>query len=268
MDSSKYNPYVLESFEKQNEQNYILGILPINYEEDFYYEIHIKTELPYMDNLKQAIGSHIYVDLISNNRLEIYLGEYYEECVTDGDFEYISYEYKKIEKENKITWKPKYINLKSEFEKIFDFKLKPYELNRRKVVDNYRSIYREEIQRHSKEDIDKLNKGDFFQRIYQLFEYNPSWDSFNKLINPKFQYYPPTPKDWKIEYLELEKIYNNLKDIDVENYLIIKNHIIELYKKTFNHMLPNLKYSNKDIDENIYIDFFNVILEKLNQTES
>ncbi|MEL1255841.1 hypothetical protein AAEO57_18755 [Flavobacterium sp. DGU38] len=44
MDSSKYNPYVLVSFEKQNDQNYILGISPSNYDEDFYYEIHIKTK--------------------------------------------------------------------------------------------------------------------------------------------------------------------------------------------------------------------------------
>ncbi|TDE42084.1 hypothetical protein E0I26_14370 [Flavobacterium rhamnosiphilum] len=268
MENSEYNPYVLVSFEKQNDNNYILGILPINYDENYYYEIHIKTEYPYVNNIKESIGSYIYVDLISKNLMEIYTGEYYEESCSDGDFEYISYDYKKTEKENKISWKPKFLYLKSEFKKLFDSKLKPYELTRRMVIDNYRSVYLEEIEKCSKEEIDKLNKGSFWHSIYQLFEYNPSWDSFNKLIDPNYQYYPPTQKDWEVEYLELEKIYNHLKVIETENYAVIKVHMVELYKRAFNRMLPNLKYNNKEIDENIFIDFFNVIMGKLNQKEN
>jgi len=100
MDNSKYNPYVLTSFENQNENNYILGIIPSNYNEDYYYEIHIETELPYINNIKDSIGDYIFIDLISNNRLEIYEGEFYEESCSDGEFGYISCEFKKIEKEN------------------------------------------------------------------------------------------------------------------------------------------------------------------------
>lgn len=268
MEYSEYKPYVLVSFEKQNDKNYILGILPNDDDEDCYYEIHIETESTYINNIKHYTGDYIFIDIISSNKLEIYFGEYYEECGSDGEFEYISYSTKKIEKTNKTIWKPKFYSLKSEFQELFNVKLKPYEIIRRKVVDNYRNIYSEEIKKVGENEMKMLTKGGLFQNIYQLFEFNPTWDSFNKLIDPNFQYYPPTKKDWEVEYIELNKIYDNLKIIDVESYSVIKTHIIKLYKKTFNHMLPNLKYNYKDIDESVYEFFFNLILEKLNQTEN
>lgn len=267
MDNSKYNPYVLTSFENQIENNYILGIIPSNYNEDYYYEIHIETELLYINNIKDSIGDYIFIDLISNNRLEIYEGEFYEESCSDGEFGYISCEFKKIEKENKTIWKPKYLSLKSDFKKLFDTKIIPYELNKRKVVDNYRRIYFEEINKYNKEEIEKLSIGKLFHTLYQLFEDNPSWDSFNKLIDSNFQYFPTIKKDWAIEYESIEKLYNNLKTIDVENYSTIKSHMIELYKKTFNYMLPNKKYNYKDFDEKAVEDFFKIILDKLKLTE-
>lgn len=267
MDNSRYNPFLLTSFENQTKNNYILEITPSNYNEDYYYEIHIETELPYINNIKDSIGNYIFIDLISNNRMEIYEGEFYEESCSDGEFEYISYEFKKIEKENKANWKPKYLALKSDFKKLFDTKIKPYELNRRKVVDNYRRIYLEEIKKYSKEEIEKLSIGQLFHSLYQLFEHNPSWDSFNKLIDSNFQYFPPIKKDWVIEYESLEKLYNNLKTIDVEDYSTIKIHMIELYKKTYNYMLPNKKYNYKDFDEKAVDDFFNIIIDKLKLTE-
>lgn len=268
MECSKYNPYVLVSFEKTEDYNYILGISPINYDEDYYYEIHIKTESPYISNIKESIGSYIYVDLISSNHMEIFTGEYYEESCSDGDFEYISYDYKKIEKENNISWKTKFLYLKSQFKKLFDSKLKVYELTRRKVVENYRTLYLEEIEKFSKEERDKLNKESFWQSLYQLYEYNPSWDSFNKLLDSNGQYYSATKKDWEVEYLELEKKYEYLKFIEPENYEVINLHIVELYNKAFNWMLRNLKYNYKEIDENLFIEFFNVIMEKLQQKEN
>lgn len=263
-----YKTSVLESFEKINDNDYILGILPNNYDEDYYYEIYITTEIKYIINLKESIGDHIFIYLIPNNYMEIYTGEFYEESISDGSFEYIYYELKKTEKKNKDLWKPKFIELESEYKKLFNSKLAPYEMNRRKVVNNYRSIYTNEIKVNSKIESD-IKKGiSFFYSIYQLFEYNPSSDSFRKLINPDFLYYPPTQKDWEVEYLELEKKHYNLKIIDAENYTIIKNHIINLYKKTFNHMLSNLKLNYFHIDEKDYSTFFNDILEKLNQTEN
>ncbi len=268
MKKSEYKSSVLESFEKVNDINYILGILPNNYDEDYYYEIYITTESKFLVNLKDSIGDHIFIDFISNNHMEIYIGEYYEESCSDGSFEYLFYELRKTEKENRITWKPKFKILISEFRSLFNVKLVPYEINRRRVVNNYRRIYNNEIKVKSK-IVSDIKKGiSFFQSIYQHFEYNPSSDSFRKLINPDFLYYPPTQKDWEIEYLELEKKYYNLKIIDVENYTIVKNHIIDLYKKTFNHMLPNLKRNYIHIDEKDYATFFNDILEKLNQTEN
>ena len=113
-----------------------------------------------------------------------------------------------------------------------------------------------------------LTKGRFFDSLYQLFEFNPSWDSFNKFIDPNFQYYPPSKKDWENEYIELDKIFTLLKSIDIDSYSLIKTHIIELYKKSFNYMLPNLKYNYKDIDERLYEVFFYDLLENLNQTEN
>jgi hypothetical protein len=44
--------------------------------------------------------------------------------------------------------------------------------------------------------------------------------------------------------------------------------MVELYKKAFNWRLHNLKYNYKEIDENLFLDFFNVIMEKLNQKEN
>ena len=113
-----------------------------------------------------------------------------------------------------------------------------------------------------------LTKGRFFDSHYQIFEYNPAWDSFNKFIEPNFLYYPPSKKDWEDEYKELEKTYNLLKSLDVDSYPQIKIQIIELYKKSFNYMLPNLKYNYKDIDERLDISFFNGLLEKLYLTEN
>ncbi|WP_304063778.1 hypothetical protein [Pedobacter glucosidilyticus] len=268
MKKSEYKSSVLESFKKVNDTNYILGILPNNYDEDYYYEIYITTESKFIVNLKDSIGDHIFIDLISNNHMEIYIGEYYEESCSDGSFEYLFYELKKTEKENRIVWKPKFKALISEFRSLFNVKLVPYEINRRKVVNNYRRIYSNEIKISSTIESDIINGVSFFQSIYQLFEYNPPSDSFSKLINPNFLYYPPTHKDWKVEYLELEKRFHDLKNVDVENYTIIKSHIIELYKKTFSYMLPNLKYNYNNIDEKNYVVFFNGILEKLNQTEN
>lgn len=271
MEHSKYKPYVLVSFEETEDYNYILGIFPINsidYDEDYYYEIHIKTEYPYISNIKESIGSHIYVDLISSTLMEIYTGEFYEECFSDGYFKYISYDYKKTEKENKISWKTKFLYLKSQFKKLFDSKIKPYELTRRKVVENYRTLSFEEMKKLSKEERDKLNKGSFWQILYQLFEYNPPSDSFNQLIDPNYQYYPLTKKDWKVEYLELEKKYDNLKLIEPENYKVVNSHIIKLYNKSFYWMLNNLKYNHKEIDENLFIGFFNIIMEKLHHKEN
>ena len=43
--------------------------------------------------------------------------------------------------------------------------------------------------------------------------------------------------------------------------------MIELYKKTFNDMLPNKKYNYKDFDEKAVEDFFKIILDKLKLTE-
>lgn len=268
MDNYTYRPYVLTSFENQNDNNYILGIIPNNYNEDYYYEIHIETELPYINNIKNSIGDYIFIDLISTKNLEIYVGEFYEESIVDEKFEYISCEFKKIVKENKTNWKPKYLALKSDFKKLFDTKIKPYELNRRKVVDNYKRIYFEEINKYNKEEIEKLSIGKLFDTLYQIFEQNPSSDSFNKLIDSKFQYFAPIKKDWVIEYESMEKLYSNLKTLDVEEYSTIKIHMIELYRKTFNYMLPNKKYNYKDFDEKAVEDFFKIILDKLESTDN
>ena len=265
MKDEEYKPYVLTSLEKQSDYDYILGILPNNYHEDYYYEIHIKTESLSINSIKEYIGEHIFINLLSSDRLEIYEGEFIEECWCDFGFEYISYSEKRLEKINKTIWKPKFYALQFEYRKLFDIKLKPYEIIRRKIIDDYRNLYDKEVKLLSKIELDQLNRGSFFHSIYQTFEYNPSWDSFNKLIDPDFEYYTLIPRDWELEYIGLAKLYDKLKGIEAESYLVIKEHMIDLYKKVFNRMLPNLKYNYNDVDEEVIRDFFNRVLEKVSK---
>ena len=267
MKESEYNPYLLHSFERISENCYILDVIPYNYDDDYYYQITIVTNNEYINYLKNEVNEYIYVNIISSNELEIFIGKYLKESTCYGYFEYTWYKYEKIEKLNKNEWKSKFYNLLTEFKSLFNIKIKDYELNQKKVVYNYRSIYNEQIKKSNGLDFEILRIGNVFNIIYLLFENNTCLENFNKLINYNVFFYP-IQKDWKIEYFELDKAFNKLKAINIENYSVVKTHMIGLYENAFNSTISDLKRDYPNTNESLHKDFFNIVIKKLNDTEN
>lgn len=263
MKDSEYNPDVLVSFDKKDERDYVLGVLPSKYDEDFFYEIFISTPSAGINNLIHSIGRHIYVEITSSNLMEIWEGEFVEECSSDGKFEYISYSRKRTKKANQVEWKPKVKKLDSLYRALFNEKLKPYGIIRVKIIDNFKNIFDTEISKLKKEKRNEFLESSLFNILYRTYDSNPAWDTFNKLLDPEFKYYPPTPKDWKEEHLKLEQKFNRLNKTDTENYTLINDHMIDMYKKTFDYMLPSFLINYPDSDQESYKDFFNTIMKNL-----
>jgi hypothetical protein len=265
-----YKPYYLESIQQDNDGLDVLNVRPLYYSDiDFYHEVHIEADRQNLDTLRYQIGGYIYIHLLSSTELEVLEGEFYHECSTDGPWKYRSFEFKTIEKTSKQEWKPQYNELLRDFKKLFNQKVTVYETVRDKVAANYQTIYLQELQTKntyglSNEEIDKTH---LFDSLYRLFDFNPAWDGLNILIDPAYLT-PQTPKDWKIAFLDLEKVFETLKVIDVSKYSTIRDHMIERYRRTFRYQVPNLKYNHKDIDEQKYISFFEHLIKRLKETEA
>jgi hypothetical protein len=262
-----YKPYYLESIQQVKDDFDILNVRPLHYSDiDFYHEVHIEADRRNLDTLKYQIGGYIYIDLLSSTELEVLEGQYYHECTTDGPWKYRSFEFKTLEKASKQDWKPKYNKLLGDFKKLFDQKVVVYEMVRDKVVVNYQTIYLQELKTKNTYGLSN-DKTHLFDSLYRLFNFNPAWDGLNILIDPTYLT-PQTPKDWKIAFLNLEKVFENLKGIDVSNYATIRDHMIEQYRRSFHYQLPNLSYNHKGIDEQNYTSFFEHLMKRLKETEA
>jgi len=268
MRAEDYKPFYLSDIVEVNDCYYILNGGPQNYNEDLYYEIHIESDST-LRIIKDYIDSWIYVDLISSSKLEIYTGEYESERCSDGPMTYTNYSYKEIEKTSKAEWEPKVKDLKDKFYTLLNDRLPLYVLTRDKVVHNYQRLYKEMLADISN-GIDKACLS-LFGSLYGIFGPNLVSDYYlHTLVNKDKEFIKELTffKDWELEYLHWETKYNNLLKIDLEDYPTIKNHVIDIYKKTFNHMLPNVKYQFKDVDEQKYTALFDSIINRLYETEA
>ncbi len=263
-----YKPYYLESVQYVNDNLVILNVRPsYNYDIDFYHEIHIEAERENLGAFNFMIGNYIFIDLLSPVELEVHEGEFYSECSTNGSWKYHSFEFKTLQKASKIEWKSKYNELLLDFKKLFDQKVTAYKIERDKVAVNYQHIYLHELETRNTFglSIGEIDKTHLFGSLYRLFNYNPAWDGLNVLIDPNY-FIPQTPKDWKTAFSDLEKVFGNLKAVNVSDYSIIRDHMIERYRRSFDHQLPNLKYNHQEIDEQKYILFFEYLMEQLKRT--
>lgn len=268
MQEQVYKPYYLESIQYVRNYFIILNVRPSNnFDIDFYHEIHIEAEKETLGAFNFMIGNYIFIDLLSPTELEIYEGEFYSECSTDGPWKYQSFEFKTLEKASKIEWKPKYNELLLDFKKLFDQKVIAYEIVRDKVAVNYQRIYLQELETKNifGLSMEEIGRTHLFDSLYRLFNFSSAWDGLNVLIDPN-NFIPQTPKDWKTAFLDLEKVFENLKSVNVSDYSIIRDHMIERYRRSFGYQLPNLKYNHKEIDEQKYTSFFEYLMEQLRRT--
>ncbi|NOQ73503.1 MAG: hypothetical protein GQ574_15970 [Crocinitomix sp.] len=263
MRDSDYKPYILLSINAINEGDYVLGILPNNQDENYYYEIHISTTSLEINNLKNSIGDYIFVEIISSSILDIWNGDSINECFSDGVFEYTSYDLIKTEKTNRIEWKPKFEKLTAVFKEDFKKKSKPYRLNRMEFIHTYKRIYRKERPDLIGENRGKQKATVFFEFIYLMFQHIYPEYHFHKFIDPAFSYLPESPKDWKEAYIKLEQKCTILANLDVDNYELIKNHMLVMSKEAFESHVPNYLLDDPRPDIKEKRDSFNALIEKI-----
>ncbi len=264
MKDEDYKPFYLNDIVQVNDNYYVLNGWPHYYpNEDLYYEIHIESNGS-LEIIKYYVDSWIYVDLISPRKLEIWTGEFESERCSDGTMSYTYYSYNEIEKTSKAEWKPKVKDLEVKFNNLLNQRLPAYILTRNKVADNFKRIFKEVFPDGS--NTDKAHN--FLFRSLNGF---PGHGLFHEaylisLVNPNKELI--LFKDWKFDYQLLEEKYNNLLNVDLEDYDIIKKHVIDIYKNMFSHMLPNLKYNFKDVDEQKYTALFDSIIKMFDKTEA
>ncbi|MEO3407737.1 hypothetical protein AAFN85_27705 [Mucilaginibacter sp. CAU 1740] len=263
MKDEDYKPFYLNDIVEINEGYYILNGFPqYDFNEDLHYELHIQSNNP-LKIIEYYIDDWIYVDLISSSELEIWTGEFESERCSDGSITYTNYSYKMIEKTSKDEWKPKVKDLEVKFNSLLHERLPAYTLTRNKVADNFKRIYKEVFP----DDNNTENAHNFlFRSLYGFPQHNLVHEAYlHSLVNPNKKLI--LFKDWKLDYQLLEIKYNNLLDIDLEDYDIIKKHVIDIYQNMFSHMLPNLKYQFKDVDEKKHTVLFDSIIKVLDKTE-
>ncbi|NTE02207.1 hypothetical protein G6M26_28125 [Agrobacterium tumefaciens] len=264
MKDEDYKPFYLNEIVEVNDGHYILkGYPQYNFNEDLYYEIHIKSNSEYINMIKRYMYNYIFIDLISENELEVYYGEFYSECFSDGEISYTSYLYNKIEKTSKDEWKPKFKGLESKFDALLNQRLPEYVVTRNKVAQNFKQLLKETLL--NSED-DKASAFIFGSLHNFPFPDRLSEADLHLLVNPNKELI--LFKDWKFDHQLLEVKYNNLLNVDLEDYDIIKKHVIDIYKNMFSNMLPNLKYNFKDVDEQKYDALFNSIIKMFDKTEA
>lgn len=107
-----YDPFYVDSLSRVDEANkyYVFNVTPpLSVVKDLsnhdrYYELHIKT-IDFTIRYEEFLEDYIHVELMDNNRMEIYEGEFYQECFSDGPFRYELLELKEIQKSQRVEWK-------------------------------------------------------------------------------------------------------------------------------------------------------------------
>ncbi|MFP9113687.1 hypothetical protein ACLI1A_07075 [Flavobacterium sp. RHBU_3] len=266
MKEENYKPYYLEDAKEIDTGHFVLSIRDdYNPDEDSYTEIHLKADIISSGYLNENIGSKIYINILSSTRFEFYTGEFYSECFVD-EFPYSVIEWKKIAKTSR-DWKSAFKQLEQSLkEKVKSAEI-PYKITRRKVISNYQHIYNIHITNGITAglNIEDIKRTSIFPLLFKAFTDNPEWDGIHHLINPNYGYYV-THKDWKDAYDETEMLLFNLSRSDVNDFNLIKEQMINRYTKMFYYMLPNLKYNYKNINEEQFISFFNLLMEKLKES--
>ncbi|WP_297334196.1 hypothetical protein [Flavobacterium sp.] len=264
MTEDNYKPYYFEGVEEIAPGYFILYVIEHNRNEDFYTKIHLHSNQMTSTYLFSVKESEIFIDILSPNLLDFYVGQYYHESCDDR-FEYTSIEWKSIA----ITspeWKIKYKELRFLLDQKIRLAEKIYEPTLNKVITNFQQIYDKQVALGNTEGLthEDLIKLSIFKILYR--SYTNTWDGINHLINPNHGKMYVLYKDWKDAYSDTEKLMVNLLQLDLSNYEFIKQQMIYRYTKVFNITLSNLKFNYQGVDEKKFIAFFNLLMNKLKET--
>ncbi|SHE67009.1 hypothetical protein [Pedobacter caeni] len=263
MTTESYKAFYLDSISEISDHYFILSGFPeYDYREDYYYEIHLES-ISQLTIIREYVDNWIYIDVISSDILEIYVGECYEDCSSDGQLAYKRYEYQEIEKTSKEVWKPKAQEMRNRLISLLESKLPEYTTVRNEFVEQYKASYNRHIRAENTFglNITELSETRLFDYLYVLFDslYNPHY--LENLAFPNRRL--PLPKDWKVEYSELEESLEKLSKVDLTDTALMKNHVINIYNNTFEHMLSNFKYNYANVDESKYTQLFNSVIRNI-----
>lgn len=264
MTEETYNSCYLHSITEVSDRYYILnGSSRKLYNEDYYYEIHIESDHS-MEIIKTYVDDYIYVELISDNELEIHNGDSYSESSSDGVMSYARYFFAELEKTSRLEWKSKVMDLRKKLGDLLNERVPAYEFARNEVVDKYQSAYDRHIQSGNTFGLTaaEISKTNLFNGLYRLF--NGCYSSYylDQLAGASGK--SILRKDWALEYLDWETRCNDVVKVNLKDDQLIKTHVVNIYTKTFEHMVSNLKYNYKNVDELKYTRLFNSVIQELN----
>jgi len=264
MKSEDYHPLWVESVVEITNRDYILYGYPESYNEDFYFKINIQSDDD-LTRLNDHEGEYIHIDLVSSNELYINSGQFAGDSSTDGPIRYINYSYQEIEKTSREEWKPKLKDLHIRFTNLLKEKLPLYQSTSERIINRYQSIYKSHIESGNTFGLTETEMLEtrIFLELYNYFSYHGHESCLFQLVTKekKTQF----SKDWRVDFLALQVKFDDLLKVDLEDYNLIKDHIIGIYKFSFHSRLHSLKYSYRYMDENKYRSLFNSIIETVNQ---
>lgn len=89
MQEENYLPYYVEDVEQIDMTTAILSVWPkYDCDENYSYELIFVADSFSISHLFTYVGKYIVVDIISNSKMEIFYGEFYQECFSDFEFSY------------------------------------------------------------------------------------------------------------------------------------------------------------------------------------
>ncbi|WP_342331218.1 hypothetical protein [Pedobacter sp. FW305-3-2-15-E-R2A2] len=264
MTEETYQPCYLDSITEVSDRYYILNCFSRTLaKEDYYYEMHIESDHT-LEIIKTYVDGYIYVELISASKLEIHTGEFYSESFSDGEMGYTRFFFTEVEKASRLEWKSKVMDLREKFDDLLKERVSDYEFARNKVVDKYQSIYDQHIQSGNTFGltVSEISKTNLFNRLYTIFNGSVSTYYLDQLAGANGK--TTLMKDWALEYLDWETRFNNVVKVNLKDDQLIKTHVVNIYTNTFEHMMSNLKYNYKNVDELKYTRLFNSVIQGLN----
>ena len=264
MKEETYNPFYLVSITEISDRYYILNCFSSKLSnEDYYCEMHIEADHT-LEIIKNYVEDFIYVELISAHELEIHTGEFYSESSSDGVMTYTRYFFAEFEKPSRLEWKSKVMDLRKKFGDLLEERVADYELARNKVVDKYQSVYDRHIQIGNTFGLttSEISKTNLFNGLYRLFNGSSSRYYLDQLAGASGK--SILTRDWALEYLYWETRFSNVVKVDLKDDQLMKVHVVNIYTKVFEHMVSNLNYNYKNVDELKYTRLFNSVIKELN----